>query len=185
MWIFQWLRWKYPCSPSMSDLPLPSDLCSRNRQEHIFLFLHICAKFGWKKQTDLKIIGKYYRVFHVMYRDTNRTGSQVSFPCDTNLKVNPSDIFVGFSFTQLPFWRWCFSYSMLVWKCGQWCLLVSWPQFSPRWSPSSERAICWLHTWSTSPRPFYHAVPLLHTRMLFSFPFSPGFTGPNFHVSSK
>lgn len=24
MWIFQWVRWKYPCSPSMNDLPVTS-----------------------------------------------------------------------------------------------------------------------------------------------------------------
>lgn len=24
MWIFQWVRWKYPCSPSMNDLPMTS-----------------------------------------------------------------------------------------------------------------------------------------------------------------
>lgn len=110
MWIFQWVRWKYPCSPSMNDLPVASF-------QEIGKNLFFCSSTA-----VLNLFGpKHYWVIllwiscHVQRH--NNEASQVWFPFITYLKVKPSHIFADLSFTQLPFWKWCFGYSMFGWKC--------------------------------------------------------------------
>lgn len=40
MWIFQWVRWKYPCSPSMNYLPVIS--FQEIRKNLFFVLPHLC-----------------------------------------------------------------------------------------------------------------------------------------------